>query len=129
MLPWLQSNINFPLSGDVNQRIEPDWFFGSIGAEVGDGEIEREVFQKVASYGRQIGVLTDVLLSIIDQLDLDEGRIDALAALKTLHARVAEVKASKKERLQERARALLDKLEKSDAEAFKQLIDDYSARR
>ena len=64
MLPWLQSNFNFPLSGNVNQRIEPDWFFGTIDSEVGDSEVEKEVFLKVASYGKQIGILTEVLLSI-----------------------------------------------------------------
>ncbi len=28
MYPWSQYNYHFPLSGNVDLKIEPDWFFG-----------------------------------------------------------------------------------------------------
>ena len=55
----------FPLGGSVAQRIEPD-FFSGISVDAGNGEVEREAFD-VASYGRQLGLITEVLLSALVQ--------------------------------------------------------------
>jgi hypothetical protein len=129
MLPWLQSNINFPLSGDVNQKIEPDWFFGAINPEVGDGEIEKEIFQKVASYGKQIGMLTEVLLSIADNLKIDSKNIKTLSKMKELQTKVEEIKTSKKERVKENAKIILNKLRDCDSEGFKSLLKEYENER
>jgi hypothetical protein len=128
MLPWLLSNFNFPLSGDINQKIEPDWFFGTINSEVGDGEIEKEIFHKVASYGKQIGMLTEVLLSIADNLKLDSENIETLSKLKELQTKVEEIKASKKERVKENAKNSLNKLRDCDLEGFKSLLKEYEFR-
>jgi len=125
MLPWLQSNFNFPFSGDVNQKIEPDWFFGSIDAAVGDGEIEKEVFLKVASYGKQIGMLTDLLLILAEELKLDHQRIKPLSELRALQIKVEAVKASKQNRAKENAKSILDKLKKCDPEGFQDLLKEY----
>jgi hypothetical protein len=56
-------HLYFPWSGGVAQTIEPDlrWFFDSIDASAGNGRIERKAFE-VASYGRQLGLITEVLL-------------------------------------------------------------------
>lgn len=125
MLPWLQSNFNFPLSGDVNQKIEPDWFFGIIDSEVGDSEIEKEIFIKVASYGKQIGMLAEVLLSIADNLKLNEKDIKTLSELKELQNKVEAIKASKRERVKENAKNILNKLRDCDSDSFKRLLKEY----
>lgn len=125
MLPWLQSNFNFPLSGNVNQKIEPDWFFGAIDSEVGDSEIEKEIFHKVASYGKQIGIIIDALISIGDQLEIDGKEISALEKLKELQKKVDSVKDEKKKRVRENARHILDKLKECDPEAFNKLLGEY----
>ena len=116
MLPWLQSNFNFPLSGDVKQAIDPDWFFYTIEAEVGDREIEKEVFLKVASYGRQLGVITETLLSIADELKLSSENIEALSRLKQLQTEIDAIKISKRNRVNENAKTILDKLKKTHLE-------------
>lgn len=125
MLPWLQSNFNFPLSGHVTQKIEPDWFFDTIEPEVGDSEIEKEVFFKVASYGRQIGMLTEALLSIADELKLNSEHIKTLSKLKELQAKVEAIKTSKQKRVKENAKLILDKLRRCDPEGFKSLLREY----
>jgi hypothetical protein len=129
MLPWLQSNFNFPFSGDVNQKIEPDWFFGAIDSEVGDSEIEKEVFLKVASYGKQIGMLTEVLLSIADNLKISRENIKTLSKLKELQVKVEAIKTSKKERVKENAKIILNKLRDCDSEGFKSLLKEYENER
>jgi len=68
MFPWQtvwSPHLNFPWSGSVAQQIEPstNWFFGSISANAGDSRIEKMAFEK-ASYGRQIGLITEVLLEL-----------------------------------------------------------------
>jgi hypothetical protein len=125
MLPMLQSNFNYPLSGNVTQKIEPDWFFGTIDPEVGDSEIEKKIFLKVASYGKQIGMLTEVLLSIADELKLESGNITSLSELKELQAKVEAIKSSKQKRVKENAKIILDKLKACDPEGFKRLIREY----
>ena len=129
MLPWLQSNFNFPFSGDVNQKIEPDWFFGAIDSEVGDSEIEKEVFLKVASYGKQIGMLTEVLLSIADNLKISRENIKTLSKLKELQVKVEAIKTSKKERVKENAKIILNKLRDCDSEGFNSLLKEYENER
>ncbi len=129
MLPWLQSNYNFPLSGSVNQKIEPDFFFGAIDPEVGDGEIEKEVFLKVASYGTQIGKIMEVLIPIADKLNIDGKDTKTLVELKELQAKIESIKTSKKNRVRENAKAILDKLKSSDSEAFDKLLKEYESQR
>ena len=71
MYPWLflwAPQLQLPFSGDVAQRIEPrtQWFFDGIDSTSGDPVIERKAFD-VASYGRQLGLLTELLLDMAAQ--------------------------------------------------------------
>lgn len=68
MIPWLwlwSPNVHFPWSGGVAQHIEPNtnWFFDAITPEAGIGRIEKKAFE-VASYGSQLGWITEVLLEL-----------------------------------------------------------------
>jgi hypothetical protein len=65
MFPWLwffAPQVHYPWSGSVAQQIAPDtdWFFGSIRPGAGDARIEQQAFA-VASYGKQLGLITEVL--------------------------------------------------------------------
>src|SRR5215475_5683790 len=54
-----------PLSGDVNQRITAPWFSPSLTVNyAGDPIIEDRVVTEVASYGRQLGWLTEIALAL-----------------------------------------------------------------
>jgi len=71
MFPWLWfwcPQYQFPWGGDVVQDIEPTttWFFGRIKPEAGNAKIEEKAFA-VATYGKQIGLLTDVLIELADK--------------------------------------------------------------
>ncbi|MBA2492275.1 MAG: hypothetical protein H0V34_11445 [Gammaproteobacteria bacterium] len=98
MYPWLwlwTPQIHFPWSGSVAQHIEPDtdWFFGAIRPAAGNGEIERKAFE-VASYGRQLGLITEVLLAQNEQgaVTPEQGAL-ALERLKEIHEQIEAVKA------------------------------------
>ena len=70
MFPWFwvfAPQVHFPWSGSVAQQIAPDtdWFFGSIRPGTGDARIEQQAFE-VASYGKQLGLITEVLLQLAE---------------------------------------------------------------
>lgn len=99
MFPWLwifapqiAPQLHYPLSGSVAQRIEPDWFFGAIAPEAGDARIEQQAFG-VASYGRQLGLLAEVVADLAEQAPprSAKGRA-ALARLKDIQARIERLK-------------------------------------
>jgi len=59
-MPLGQVTFNFPYSGDVTQHIAPETRFGLL-EQAGDAETEQAVVEHVASYGRQLGWIVDLL--------------------------------------------------------------------
>ena len=126
MLPWFwywSPQFHYPLSGSVTQD-----FFQSINPAAGVGHIEKQIFD-VASYGRQLGLINEVLLSLARPEDLDSD--DARASLQRLHAirdDIEKVKDANRHRLAETAAEVLEKLEKADPAALSRLLDRYHDR-
>ncbi|CAN7651422.1 hypothetical protein LJR289_004949 [Pseudoduganella sp. LjRoot289] len=60
-----------PWSGSVKQDIELDRFFSAIPPAAGDGALERAAFKR-ASYGSQLGWITEVLLETMKDVPADE---------------------------------------------------------
>jgi hypothetical protein len=121
MLPWnwtWSPQVHFPLSGSVVQDIEPslDWFFAGIRPEAGVGGIEQRIFE-TASYGRQLGLILDVLLPLVDESRLESGEAKkSLAQLKELYKEINTIKKDKKEEMEKSAVSMLKKIEKTDKE-------------
>jgi hypothetical protein len=99
MFPWLwfwAPQLHLPWSGDVAQEIEPttSWFFRGIRPGSGDAEIEEKAFA-VASYGRQLGLITEVLIDLAEQLaPASPQATEALVRLKQVKDSIDEVKAA-----------------------------------
>jgi hypothetical protein len=51
------------------QQIDPDltWFSHWITPGAGNAAIEEKAFNSVASYGKQLGLITEVLLALVDE--------------------------------------------------------------
>ncbi len=105
-----------PLSGDVIQNISPEIGTTEIA---GHPQIERRVVREVASYGRQLGVILDVLEVLTAEADADDPRI---ARLRSMTAEVKELKAKEKESLKTRAQEALASLRKADPEGYQSLL-------
>jgi len=89
---WLNFNpqFNWPFSGSVVQDIHP-----SLLARAGNDETELRVLREVASYGKQIGVLSDLVLGLARQLPaeaLDDDARHALAQLQEMGRRIERIK-------------------------------------
>ncbi|MCO7224569.1 hypothetical protein [Pleionea sp. CnH1-48] len=127
MFPWLwiwMPRFELPLSGDVAQKISPDWFFNGIQPVAGDGEIEQKAFN-IASYGRQLGLLTEVLLHLAKSDKVDEKQFkSALEQLNHIYEQIEEAKQSSNS-----AESLLPKLERmrqQEPEEFKRLLAHFA---
>ena len=117
MFPFLVNapTIEYPLSGDVVQDIEPN--FGD--QIVGVPEIEREVITRVASYGDQIGALTDAVLALAKKVGLDG---DEIAEVQRLSDEVDAAKTRVRGAIKARAEIALRKLEVADPEGHARVL-------
>jgi hypothetical protein len=119
MFWWLNFNpqingweVNWPWSGAVTQDIT-----SSLLSRARSSRVERRVLDEVASYGRQLGTLTDLVDEVADKLgeeQLTERGRHARAQLKDYKARIDSIKDEELGRLvpdePEAARRLLDAL-------------------
>ncbi len=115
MFPWIwfwAPQLRLPFSGDVAQDIEPrlDWFFAGIKPEAGNRRIEAQAFD-AASYGHQLGVITDLLLEVVERLPAEAlaGSVP-LQQLRHIRDRVEAIKAVEYDREQADLEARLQRL-------------------
>jgi len=130
MYPWLwiwYPQFQFPFSGSVNQDYKPDtsWFFGSIRPEAGNGTMEKNIFD-IASYGKQLGWITEVLLFLEDNKSINtENAPESLEKLKALYQKIEQVKKEHEADSAETIITLLQKLKASDKAQFEQIISKF----
>jgi hypothetical protein len=128
MMPysWMWSpQVHLPFSGNVTQDILPDtrWFFGAIRPGAGIGSIEKDVFE-VASYGKQLGLILDVLMPLIGEADSEKSERSKVE-LKALYHKIEQLKADKKDDIERAAVALLSKLEQADPEMVNRVVSRF----
>lgn len=111
-MSWLNYNpvMHWPLSGSVVQDIHP-----SLLARAGSDDTELRVLREVASYGKQIGVLSDLLLALADSVPASKLGPDGAHALEQLRTLVDDVARIKRQQqplpdTPEAARALIAEL-------------------
>lgn len=127
MFPWLwfwSPHFHYPFSGNVAQRIEPDtdWFFAGIPRQAGDGALEHKIFD-VASYGRQLGWITEVLLGTqSSDPALQDQAAESLVKLRATHRKIEALKKEHSTALLETAQAALEKLRTTDPDAYERLL-------
>lgn len=115
--PQLAPQLHFPLSGAVTQDILP------VQAGAGSAAVEREVGD-LASYGRQLGWLSEVMLG--QQADATPAQRaaagDALAELRTLSGEVAAIKRRHRAARLRAAARTLKELADDEPEALAELL-------
>ena len=127
MFPWLW--LWMPQYHLFNQNVQPqtDWIFGNIAPRAGHAATEKRIHEGVASYGRQLGLITEVLLAIADQDSISpEQAGQSLERLKAIRAEIEQLKASGPS-LSEAAALLLQQLAEQDPAACAQLAQRFAA--
>jgi hypothetical protein len=117
----------WPLSGDVNQRITAPWFSPTLTVNyAGDAAIEDRVVTEVASYGRQLGWLSEIAIALADN------RPAPAETLRRLKQAAAEIEAIKKDSHptpREAAEVALDRLERDDPGTYETLIRERGGKK
>jgi hypothetical protein len=113
--------------GNLNQPILPGWSVGNVSVNyAGNADIEKDVVEKVASYGKQLGIITDVVLELAgDKPPKDE---HPLAQLREIAAKVRKLKEEHKRSLTEQASDAMAKLAKTDEAEARRIARDYAGK-
>lgn len=78
--------VHWPLSGAVTQDINP-----ALLIKAGDMDTEARVLREVASYGKQIGRLSELVLKLADAMPKDALDAAGRATLKELRCMVDDI--------------------------------------
>jgi hypothetical protein len=119
--PMFNFSPRFPWSGDVIQDIDPQtsWFFGNIAPTAGSGRLERHIALDVASYGKQLSVVMDVLHELIEQ-----GKVSPATRAKfdTRRSQIEQAKAAYAGNVEAEAEAGMQRLQQADPAAYARLL-------
>ena len=107
-----------------DQQINPGWFDVNINNYAGNPRIEKDVVEKVASYGRQLGILTEAVLSLAG--DPPKDGEDPLARLREMDAKIEALKTLNKASLAEQAEAAMKRLAKAEPDAALRIAAVYA---
>ncbi len=109
-----------PLSGDVNQRITAPWFSPSVSVNyAGDPVIEDRVVTEVASYGKQIGWLTEITLALAKN---QQPPPETLRRLEKASQDIDAIKKDVQRSAFDTASTALDRLQQDDPEGYARLM-------
>jgi hypothetical protein len=104
---------------NLTQPILPDWSLQHITVNYqGSPAIEKDVAARVASYGRQLGVITEAVLALADGAPDKSKRIERL---RDIANRIEEIKREHRSDLAASAQQAMESLAKTDREAAARL--------
>jgi len=118
--PLWMFRIPMPLSGDVSRPITTPWFSLPTKANfAGDAAIEERIVAEVASYGKQLGWLTEVTLAMAKQ---EMTSADTLHKLEAVAKDIEAIKADHRHSSLDTATDALDRLKRDDPEGYEKLM-------
>ncbi|ODN71744.1 hypothetical protein [Methylobrevis pamukkalensis] len=122
-LPFLPIDFNFRVADSNRQTFMP--FTSLLSPTVnyttykGDLQTEERIVSNVASFGRQLGILSEAVLA------LAEGKHDSdeLERLRRMMARIEDVKRRNRNAVEERAKEAFESLAKSDPQRARVVLE------
>ncbi|TFH59383.1 MAG: hypothetical protein E4G91_08980 [Candidatus Zixiibacteriota bacterium] len=123
-LPWWPSLMKLPGAENLNQDIAPvtTWFPTTYELNfAGDRRIESDVVSNVASYGKQLGILTDALLALAG-----DSENPAVERLRDVAQEIERRKQWHQSDLEATAKDALERLRNSDRPAFDRLLSEFA---
>jgi hypothetical protein len=116
-----------PWSGDVAQRITAPWFSPSLTVNyAGDPAVEDRVVTEVASYGRQLGWLTEIAIALAKTQPVPP---ETLGRLEKAAKDIAVIKEQVGVCAVEAANEALDRLERHDPAQYDNLLRERRSAR
>ena len=109
-----------PWSGDVAQRITAPWFSPSLTVNyAGDPAVENRVVTEVASYGKQLGWLSEIVIALAKTQSVPE---ETLTRLEKAAHDIAAIKQQVGVSAVAAANEALDRLERNNPVEYDQLL-------
>jgi hypothetical protein len=109
-----------PWSGNVAQRITAPWFSPSVTVNyAGDAAVEDRVVTEVASYGKQLGWLTEIVIASAKGQPLPS---ETLVRLEKAAREIDAIKAQSRASAVEAANDALDRLERDNPDQYNELL-------
>jgi hypothetical protein len=118
---WPYSLFQAPKTFD--QSINPGWFDVNINNYAGDPQIEKDVVEKVASFGKQLGILTDAVLELAGAKPRPDN--SAVTRLRDIAAKVEALKTLNKA---SHADAAMKRLAKAEPDAARRIAAGYAGK-
>jgi hypothetical protein len=121
-------NIMYPGADNLRQWIDTRWWSPNVSVNfAGNAPVEREVVEEVASYGKQIGWLADIVTALARQhgeqpFAAGSAAADSYRKLEDAQARIEEIKQRRTSSALDSARAALAKLATTDRTAYSHLV-------
>jgi hypothetical protein len=117
------SVFHWPFSGAVNQAITTPWFSPSYTVNyVGDPTIEQRVVSEVASYGRQLGWLDEIVLALAAGKELPPETQETVKQLRRASDEIKKIKEEVQRSALEEANDALDRLEREQPRQYERLL-------
>lgn len=109
--------------GNFTQPILPDWSFQRVNVNyAGNPDIERDVVEKVASFGKQLGIITDAVLALADGKPKGD---KALTRLKEIAAKIEALKDQNKASLADQARGAMERLARVEPATARRIAAEF----
>jgi hypothetical protein len=109
-----------PWSGNVAERITAPWFSPSLTVNyAGDAAVEDRVVTEVASYGKQLGWLTEIVIASANGQPLPT---ETLARLEKAAREIDAIKEQSRASAVEAANNALDRLERDNPARYNELL-------
>lgn len=131
---WLRlwsPTFNLPGSGSIGSfSYHPNTTWGAPTLFSGNEIVEQAVYRDVATPGRQLGRLTDVVLELVNELSAMDSKIagaESVKKLKAMSKQIEKIKEAIEDNTTAAVKEGLEKLRNNDEDAFKALIKEYSA--
>ncbi len=133
MLPFPFS-VAMPGAGGNWQTIDTRWWSPNLTMNfAGDPAIEREINEEVATYGRQIGWLNDIVAALVEAdgkaaIANSEKATQSFDKLEAARRKIDAIKHRKAADAIDQARDAMARLAKADAPAYRRLLRSLESR-
>jgi hypothetical protein len=108
-------------SGDLNQRIVTSWLSPSVTVNYGGNfEIERRVVSDVASFGKQIGWLSEIVEALASRKPVPARTLDRL---REAMAEIEEIKSQVRKSAETEAAEALDRLAREEPDGLRRFLE------
>src|SRR4051794_9110687 len=117
----------FPTPQTLDQPINPGWSFGGVNINYqGNPSIERDVVEKVASYGKQLGILSEAVLELAG--DKTQKGERPIARVREIVARIEALKSESKAALEREARSAMARLAEFEPAKARSIAAGYAKK-